>query len=257
MPPSNVDPGYRNRGMTLQSVLKHPTFRLSCFSFFFAASPVRQSAVAEGTRTWEQSKFDDLVKGTANGVAIRSTGGLELAPSFKLLYATPSTYIWAVAADDAGNVYAADRISRARVSHHSRRQVDDHLRAAGTSGAGAQSWPGRRNLCSHCARRQSLQDRAQARRESAKPPSPTAKPPTTRQRCCQAGVGFLLEFVRLLRAGHEIYLGPPLRQGRKSLRRHRAITARSTKSRRKAITRFSSRATKPTSVCSRSMRRET
>ncbi|MGP0020579.1 MAG: hypothetical protein ACLPHP_18565 [Candidatus Sulfotelmatobacter sp.] len=65
------------------------------------------SAFADGTRTWEQSKFDDLTKGTATGVAIRSAGGLELAPSFKLLYATPSTYIWAVAADDAGNVYAA------------------------------------------------------------------------------------------------------------------------------------------------------
>jgi hypothetical protein len=64
-------------------------------------------AFAEGTRTWEQSKFEDLVKGTATGVAIRSSGGLELAPSFKLLYSTPSTYIWAVAADDAGNVYAA------------------------------------------------------------------------------------------------------------------------------------------------------
>src|ERR1700719_4168114 len=64
-------------------------------------------ALAEGTRTWEQSKFDELTKGTATGVAIRSSGGLELAPAFKLLYATPSTYIWAVATDDAGNVYAA------------------------------------------------------------------------------------------------------------------------------------------------------
>ena len=62
---------------------------------------------ADGTRTWEQSKFDDLTKGTANGVAIRSSGGLELAPSFKLLYATPSTYIWAVVSDEAGNIYAA------------------------------------------------------------------------------------------------------------------------------------------------------
>ena len=65
------------------------------------------TAFADGTRTWEQSKFDELTKGTATGVAIRSAGGLELAPSFKLLYATPSTYIWAVGADDAGNVYAA------------------------------------------------------------------------------------------------------------------------------------------------------
>jgi hypothetical protein len=64
-------------------------------------------ASADGTRTWEQSKFDELTKGTATGVAIRSVGGLELAPAFKPLYATPSTYIWAVGADDAGNVYAA------------------------------------------------------------------------------------------------------------------------------------------------------
>src|SRR5947209_14080629 len=64
-------------------------------------------AFAEGTRTWEQSKFEDLVKGTPKGVAIRSSGGLELAPSFKPLHTTPSTYIWALASDDAGNIYAA------------------------------------------------------------------------------------------------------------------------------------------------------
>ena len=79
-------------------------------SFFLTAIAVcalTTDALADGTRTWEQSKFEDLAKGTATGVAIRSSGGLELAPAFKLLYATPSTYIWAVAADDAGNVYAA------------------------------------------------------------------------------------------------------------------------------------------------------
>ncbi len=65
------------------------------------------TAFAEGTRSWEQSKFDELTKGTATGVAILSAGGLELAPTFKSLYATPSTYIWAIAADDAGNVYVA------------------------------------------------------------------------------------------------------------------------------------------------------
>jgi hypothetical protein len=61
---------------------------------------------AEGTRTWEQSKFEDLVKGSAKGVAIRSTGGLELAPSFKALATTPSTYIWSIAADPSGNLFA-------------------------------------------------------------------------------------------------------------------------------------------------------
>src|SRR5260370_20664306 len=65
------------------------------------------AGLAEGTRTWEQSKFEELTKGTAAGVAIRDSGGLELAPSFKALYATPSTYISAIAADEASNVYTA------------------------------------------------------------------------------------------------------------------------------------------------------
>ncbi len=64
-------------------------------------------AFGEGTRTWEQSKFEELSKGTAAGVAIRSTGGLELAPAFKALSTTPSTYIWSIAADQSGNLYAA------------------------------------------------------------------------------------------------------------------------------------------------------
>jgi len=76
---------------------------ISLFAIGFLTVPL----AAEGTRTWEQSRFDDLVKGTASGIAIRSSGGLELAPAFKLLYSTPSTYIWAVAADDSGNAYAA------------------------------------------------------------------------------------------------------------------------------------------------------
>lgn len=64
-------------------------------------------AFAQGTRTWEQSRFDDFEKGTSKGVAIRSDGTLELAPAMKQLYTTPSTYIWAIASDDRGNVYAA------------------------------------------------------------------------------------------------------------------------------------------------------
>src|SRR5689334_559426 len=92
--------------MTLHSSVRVRTALSGLFLLLFIASQLLPAA-AQGTRSWEQSKFEDLVKGTATGVAIRSGGGLELAPSFKLLYATPSTYIWAVAADDSGNVYAA------------------------------------------------------------------------------------------------------------------------------------------------------
>jgi hypothetical protein len=73
----------------------------------FSISALSTFALAEGTRTWEQSKFDELTKGTANGIALRSEGGLELAPAFRALATTPSTYIWSIASDAAGNIYAA------------------------------------------------------------------------------------------------------------------------------------------------------
>jgi len=92
----------------LQSVRKFFFFPVVVFFLTsLSGSSLIPRAFAEGTRNWEQSRFDELTKGTATGVAIRSAGGLELAPTFKSLYATPSTYIWAIAADDAGNVYVA------------------------------------------------------------------------------------------------------------------------------------------------------
>src|ERR1700675_190001 len=81
--------------LVLLSALILSTFALSVF------------ALAEGTRTWEQSKFEELTKGTAKGIALRSEGGLELAPAFKALATTPSTYIWSIASDHGGNIYAA------------------------------------------------------------------------------------------------------------------------------------------------------
>jgi sugar lactone lactonase YvrE len=78
---------------------------LSAITLFTFALSV--CALAEGTRTWEQSKFEELTKGTAKGIALRSEGGLELAPAFKALATTPSTYIWSIASDSVGNIYAA------------------------------------------------------------------------------------------------------------------------------------------------------
>ena len=71
------------------------------------SSHSRCGGAGEGTLTWEQSKFDDLTKGKTEGVAINSSGRLELAPSFKVLYTTPSAYIWKIASDAQGNLYAA------------------------------------------------------------------------------------------------------------------------------------------------------
>jgi sugar lactone lactonase YvrE len=65
------------------------------------------SAFAEGTRQWKETGYDEFERGTSRGVAIRSTGQLELAPAFKAIYTSPSTFIWGIAADKDGAVYAA------------------------------------------------------------------------------------------------------------------------------------------------------
>jgi WD40 repeat protein len=62
---------------------------------------------AEGTRLWKETGYEDFERGTARGVAIRSTGQLELAPGFKALYTSPSTFIWRIASDRDGVAYAA------------------------------------------------------------------------------------------------------------------------------------------------------
>ena len=64
-------------------------------------------AFAEGTRQWKETGYDDFERGTARAVAIRSTGQIELAPAFKSIYTSPSTFIWGIAADKDGVVYAA------------------------------------------------------------------------------------------------------------------------------------------------------
>jgi WD40 repeat protein len=62
---------------------------------------------AEGTRTWQQSSYDDFQKGTTHGVAISSDGVLQLAPAFKLIATTPSSAVWATAVGPKGEIYVA------------------------------------------------------------------------------------------------------------------------------------------------------
>jgi WD40 repeat protein len=77
------------------------------FSLAFCGLLLSSVLFAESTRTWVQTKYDDYEKGTAHGVAINSAGSLTLAPAFKDLFTSPSTYLWDAAADAEGNVYAA------------------------------------------------------------------------------------------------------------------------------------------------------
>lgn len=82
--------------------------RLACLSLlgFVFASPL-SSALAQGTRLWTESTFQQLEQGTPHGVAIASDGRLLPGPASTLIYTSPSTYVWDVAADKKGNAYLA------------------------------------------------------------------------------------------------------------------------------------------------------
>src|SRR5258707_2555225 len=62
---------------------------------------------AEHTRRWHQSTYEEFLKGTAHGVAVRSDGRLELAPKFTLLADADASYLWSVRVDPKGTLYAA------------------------------------------------------------------------------------------------------------------------------------------------------
>ena len=185
------------------------------------------TAFAEGTRTWEQSKFDELTKGTATGVAIRSAGGLELAPTFKSFMPRLPPI--------------SGRLQPTMPATSMSRQARPRACTASRPTARRRSFSSPRN--SRCRR---CKPAPEAR--STRPPlpmarstswntgpklsrrrTPTAESPPTRkiriklrrQRRGDAGHRSLLELIRLFRAGHEIHLGPGAGQGRQSLRRHR------------------------------------
>src|SRR5260221_9557229 len=64
-------------------------------------------ATAEHTRRWRQSTYEEFLKGTTHGVAVRSDGRLELAPKFTQLADADASYLWAVKLDSKGTPYAA------------------------------------------------------------------------------------------------------------------------------------------------------
>ncbi len=63
-------------------------------------------AAAQGTHLWTQSQMQEFEKGTPDGVAIESDGQLRQGPGLTEQLTTPSTFVWALVADKAGQVFA-------------------------------------------------------------------------------------------------------------------------------------------------------
>ncbi len=63
--------------------------------------------LAQGTRLWVQSRYEEFEKGQPASTSIASPGYLEAGPTLQSVLLTPSTYIWDVASDSQGNAYVA------------------------------------------------------------------------------------------------------------------------------------------------------
>ena len=70
-----------------------------------AAGLLSGIATAQGTKLWTVGRYDEMEKGSTEGVAIRSDGRLEAGPASSLVYATGKSYAWSLASDAAGNGY--------------------------------------------------------------------------------------------------------------------------------------------------------
>jgi hypothetical protein len=81
--------------------------RFTLLSIFCALLFCAVIARAEHTRFWEQSTFEEFDKGTHKGLALRSDGTLLPAPEFKPVADPALAYVWALAVDSHGRLYAA------------------------------------------------------------------------------------------------------------------------------------------------------
>jgi hypothetical protein len=91
---------------SLHRIHSAPTLRTLLATIIAGASLTPSHAAAQGTHLWQQSQMEEFEKGTPAGVSIESDGHLRQGPGLTELVTTPSTFVWSVAADKSGNVFA-------------------------------------------------------------------------------------------------------------------------------------------------------
>jgi sugar lactone lactonase YvrE len=74
--------------------------------FFAAGAASAALAFAVQTRTWTQSDYSEFEKGNRIQLSLRADGLLTLAPQFTERFDSSTPYLWALAQDSKGNLYA-------------------------------------------------------------------------------------------------------------------------------------------------------
>lgn len=81
-------------------------FLAAVSGLLFCATLFAANSLAEHTRSWRQSTYEEFLKGTSNGVTVRSDGRLELSPKFTLLADADASFLWTLRTDLKGVLYA-------------------------------------------------------------------------------------------------------------------------------------------------------
>lgn len=63
------------------------------------------AAFGQGTKLWSVGRFDEMERGSADGVAIRSDGELSAGPAISLRYSSDASYVWSLAEGPEGSSY--------------------------------------------------------------------------------------------------------------------------------------------------------
>src|SRR3954447_15849043 len=77
--------------------------RLFVFAVLSAVTP---GVFAVETKTWVHGDQADFEKGTLKNLSLRSNGRLTLAPAFREIFDSSTAYLWALAKDSKGTLYA-------------------------------------------------------------------------------------------------------------------------------------------------------
>jgi len=78
--------------------------KLSRRALFFCA--LAAALFAGQTRTWSEGDYAGFQKGVAKNLSLRSDGVISLAPHWQEYYDSSAMYLWSLARDSKGNLYA-------------------------------------------------------------------------------------------------------------------------------------------------------
>ncbi len=83
-----------------------PTVIALLATLLAGATSICPRASAQGTHLWQQSQMGEFEKGTPDGISIESDGHLRQGPGLTELVTTPSTFVWSLAVDKTGRIFA-------------------------------------------------------------------------------------------------------------------------------------------------------